>query len=166
MKTVFLGEGRAAGNGSIVMGANAHSPPDERLNVYDNGYFGSTKTGQHIDAWLEIWDYAGGCSFRGFVGGNGEEKSLFAFFDEGVVGRDLKQGQVIHSLLMALLELADEVFACSQVVICLDRSLPKLDSKAFMKSLRWVGFELITLDHWARAMDVTSENWLLLGMEV
>lgn len=67
---------------------------------------------------------------------------------------------------MALLELADEVFACSQVIICLDRSLPELDSKAFMKNLRWVGFELMPLDNWAKAMDVTSDKWLLLGMEV
>jgi hypothetical protein len=93
MKTVFLGEEGSAGNGSIVMGANAHSPPNESVDVYDNNYFGNIKrTGQAMDAWLEIWDYAGGCSFRGFVGGNGDEKCLFAFFDSAVIGRDLKQG--------------------------------------------------------------------------
>ncbi|KAL3424579.1 ornithine decarboxylase antizyme [Phlyctema vagabunda] len=159
MKTVFLGEGRAASNGSIVMGANAHSPPDERLNAYKKGYFGTSRTGQHVDAWVEVWDYASGCSFRGFVGGN-NEKTLFTFFDSSVVGQDLKQG------LMALIELSEAVFACSQVVICLDRSIPEVDSKAFMKSLRWVGFELITMDMWATATDTTSDKWLLLGMEV
>jgi hypothetical protein len=67
---------------------------------------------------------------------------------------------------MALIELAETVFALSQVVICVDRSVPEGDSKAFMKSLRWVGFELVTLDMWAKALDVTSKKWLLLGMEI
>lgn len=91
MKTVFLGDEGRVFNGSNVMGANAHSPPDGSVNVYNN-YFGNVKNGQVIDAWLEIWDYSGGCSFRGFVGGNGDQKSLFAFFDSAVIERDLKQG--------------------------------------------------------------------------
>jgi hypothetical protein len=91
MKTIFLGEeGNVGINGSIVMGANAYSPPDNRVNTHDS-YFTGKKT-QPVDAWIEIWDYAGGSSFRGFVGGDGEKKSLFAFFDSAVVGRDLKQG--------------------------------------------------------------------------
>lgn len=125
----------------------------------DINYF-NVKDGQGVDAWLEIWDYAGGCSFRAFVGGKGEQKSLFAFFDSSVIGRDLKQG------LMALIELAETVFAVSQVVICLDRSVPDTDITAFMKSLRWVGFALTTLDIWANNTDVTSDKWLLLGMEI
>lgn len=115
---------------------------------------------QGVSAWLEIWDYRGGCSFRGFVGGKGEGKSLFAFFDSSIIGRDLKQG------FMALIELAESVFAVSQVVICLDRSVGDEDRKAFMKSLRWVGFELITLDLWANDLDVTSDRWIFLGMEI
>jgi hypothetical protein len=92
MKTVFLGEeGRAGNNSFIAMGANTHSPPDERLGAYTN-YFDDANSGQGIDAWLEIWDYQGGCSFRGFVGGKGVGKSLFAFFDSSIIGRDLKQG--------------------------------------------------------------------------
>lgn len=67
---------------------------------------------------------------------------------------------------MALIELADQVFAVSQVVICLDRTVPEAEGKAFMKSLRWVGFDLITLENWTREVEVTSEKWLLLGMEV
>ena len=67
---------------------------------------------------------------------------------------------------MALIELAETVFAVSQVVICLDRSVPEDDRKAFMKSLRWVGFEMTTLDIWADALDVTSDKWLFLGMEI
>lgn len=79
--------------GSIGMGANGHSPPEEGMDV-SKSYFGHGTSRHSIDAWLEIWDYRGGCSFRGFVGGNGETKSLFAFFDSAVVGRDLKQGYV------------------------------------------------------------------------
>ncbi|CZT41324.1 related to ornithine decarboxylase antizyme [Rhynchosporium secalis] len=159
MKVVFLGDaGKTTNNGSIAIGANAHSPPDESVNVY-NDYF-VKRPSQALDAWVEIWDYAGGCSFRAFVGGDGDKKSLFAFFDSAVVGRDLKQG------LMALIELADTVFAVNQVVICLDRNVPDADRKVFLKSLRWVGFELISLDMWANDLDVTSEKWLYLGMEV
>lgn len=91
MKTVFLGEeGKRGSNGSIVMGANAYSPPDESVDTYNSCV--PKVQASVIDAWLEIWDYAGGCSFRGFVGGKGDLKSLFAFFDSAVVGRDLKQG--------------------------------------------------------------------------
>lgn len=70
-----------------------------------------------------------------------------------------------HSLV-ALIELAESVFAVTQVVICLDRSISEVDRKLFMKNLRWVGFEPITFDMWANAMDVTSDNWLFLGMEI
>jgi hypothetical protein len=91
LKTVFLGDEGRSFNGSNVMGANAHSLPDESVDVYNN-YFGKVKTGQGIDAWLEIWDYSGACSFRGFVGGSRDQKSLFAFFDLTVIERDLKQG--------------------------------------------------------------------------
>lgn len=91
MNLVFLGEEGRTGQDSIVMGANADSPPDGSVSSYDS-YFPPGKLRNPIDAWLEIWDYRGGCSFRGFVGGNGDQKSLFAFFDSAVVGRDLKQG--------------------------------------------------------------------------
>jgi hypothetical protein len=163
MKTVFLGEeGTRGSNGSIVMGANAYSPPDESVDTY-NSYFPKGQKRQQqqsVDAWLEVWDYAGGCSFRGFVGGNGDDKSLFAFFDPAVVGRDLKQG------LMALIELAESVFAVSQVIICIDRTIPATEVQPFMKSLRWVGFEMTTLDLWAQKRGVTSDKWLFMGMEI
>lgn len=67
---------------------------------------------------------------------------------------------------MALIELAETVFAVGQVVVCVDRSVEESDRKTFLKSLRWVGFEPVTLDLWASSMDVTSEKWLLLGMEI
>jgi hypothetical protein len=67
---------------------------------------------------------------------------------------------------MALIELAESVFAVSQVIICLDRSIPEGDRKPFLKSLRWVGFELTNFDMWANGVDVTSSKWLALGMEI
>ncbi|CAG8980957.1 hypothetical protein HYALB_00003816 [Hymenoscyphus albidus] len=163
MKDVFFGEGgSSSSNGSFGMNTynmnNLQStPPSEDQN---HGYFTGHGQGQDIDAWIEVWDYAGGCSFRVFVGGNGENKSLFAFFDSAVIGRDLKQG------LMALIELAETVFAVSQVVVCVDRSVQEVNRKAFLKSLRWVGFEAVTLDLWAGRLDITSDKWLFLGMEV
>ncbi|KAF7889547.1 uncharacterized protein EAF02_001962 [Botrytis sinoallii] len=159
MKTIFLGEEESASSDSNVMGADTYSSLDDDVDTHDN-YFGVVKSGHAIDAWVEIWDYTGGCSFRGFVGGNGDEKTLFAFFDNSVIGRDLKQG------LMALIELADEVFAVSKVVINVDRSIPEGDRSTFLKSLRWVGFELTTLDMWSHQLDTTSERWLLMGLEV
>jgi hypothetical protein len=67
---------------------------------------------------------------------------------------------------MALIELADTVFECLQVVICLDRDTDPEDSATLMKSLRWVGFELVTLDMWASHQLVTSDRWVFLGMEL
>jgi len=158
LKAAFFGEeGRAASRVSIAMGTNRTLSPPEEIDY--SPYIGNRRT-QPIDAWIEVWDYAGGCSFRGFVGGEGDKKSLFAFFDSSVIDRDLKQG------LMALIELAETVFAVSQVVICLDRSVPESERKAFMKSLRWVGFELITFDLWTGKLDSTSNDWLFMGMEI
>lgn len=68
---------------------------------------------------------------------------------------------------MALIELAETVFAVSQVIICVDRATTsESDHKVFLKSLRWVGFELTTLDMWANDRDVTSDKWLFMGMEI
>ncbi len=103
MATVFHGERNAAAHGSGLTGvyynngsAQLHTPPDDysfpdktRAVVASGG--GELVVGADVTAWLEIWDYAGGASFRGFVAENGADKSLFAFFDAGIIGRDLKQ---------------------------------------------------------------------------
>lgn len=91
MKTVFLGERDAIGNGSVGSRANAYSPPDKSVDAHH--YF-SNQTSIQVNSWIEVWDYAGGCSCRGFVAGTGEEISLFVFFDSTVVGQYLKQGLV------------------------------------------------------------------------
>ncbi|KAK2068891.1 hypothetical protein P8C59_003507 [Phyllachora maydis] len=96
-----------------------------------------------VASWLEIWDYAGGASFRAFVTKEaieeGTEKTLFVFFDASALGRDLKHA------LVALIELAEGPLEC-----------------AYM----WAGFSLVTLDFWTGGLDVTSSRWLLMGMEM
>ncbi|KAI1004405.1 hypothetical protein K3495_g3809 [Podosphaera aphanis] len=153
MKVTFLGaEGRLSKHGSYVMSVgtrvkNAHKP-------YQEGF----KTS--IDVYLVIWDYLSGCRFRGFVGGQGTKKSLFIFFEPSVLVNDLKQG------LIALIELAESVFDLSKVVICLERSAPEKDCLAFVRNLRWVGFEPITLELWSNSTHILSDRWLFLGMQI
>ncbi|KAJ4158639.1 uncharacterized protein LMH87_009155 [Akanthomyces muscarius] len=133
---------------------------DDSSNQSNNN---NGKAGFEVDAWMEVWDYVGGASFRAFLASNdGEgEKSLFVFFDlEGVMGRDLKKA------LMALIELADGPLGCGNIVTCMDRRMPVDEAVELTKSLQWVGFEMTTLDHWANDVDVTSDQWLFMGMEL
>lgn len=67
---------------------------------------------------------------------------------------------------MALIELADGPLDCSHIVTCIDRRLPAREAHELTKSLQWVGFEMVTLDHWANELDVTSKSWLFMGMEL
>lgn len=141
---------------------------------------------------IEVWDYVGGTSFRGFIAEKnlptgGVEKTLFLFF-EHVAGTQLKHG------LMALIELASECFMCERLVMCLERNAEGL--RSLVRDLGWVGFELITLAHWVQQHeldmprptgpsfrtgsfssvsstssvysedDITSEKWLFMGMEL
>ncbi len=52
------------------------------------------------------------------------------------------------------------------MAICIDRSTPKSDMKSLTKGLQWAGFSLTTLDFWAGAADVTSDRWIVMGMEL
>jgi hypothetical protein len=67
---------------------------------------------------------------------------------------------------MALIELSASPLQCSQVVICLTQATEPEERQSLMKSLRWVGFELITLDMWAKQRTATSNKWFFLGMEI
>jgi hypothetical protein len=102
MKAVFHGERNSGLIGSGLMGANLLTPPPDDDPFSTSGYTDdaynqsdrmvtAARGGFTASAWLEIWDFAGGASFRAFVADNGTEKSLFVFFDTNVVGRDLKQ---------------------------------------------------------------------------
>lgn len=80
-------------NGSSLSGAYLQTPPpdDSILDAFQQ-HADIKARGFEVDAWMEVWDYAGGASFRAFVASDGKEKSLFVFFDiEGVLGRDLKR---------------------------------------------------------------------------
>lgn len=71
-----------------------------------------------------------------------------------------------HHRFMAMIELADAPLRCSQIYICLDRSLSDQGLREVAKSMRWVGFELATLEGWAEDPDETSDKWLFMSMEV
>jgi len=108
MAAAFYGDKNVARSGSVRMDSVNHiyynangqlntppdddhlfqDTPDERVPKSNGGRGGD---GASIHSWLEVWDYVGGASFRGFVAENNGEKSLFAFFDPGVLGRDLKK---------------------------------------------------------------------------
>lgn len=114
-----------------------------------------------VAAWLEIWDYAGGNSFRAFVAEDADRvKTLFVFFDANVIGRDLKQA------LVALIELAEGPLACGHMVVAVDRGIAEEERKPLLTGLQWAGFSLTTLDFWTGGVDVTSDRWLFMGMEV
>ncbi|KAI0972319.1 ornithine decarboxylase antizyme-domain-containing protein [Xylaria arbuscula] len=162
MTAVFRGERNSVGSGSCLTGVHGVlTPPDDYPPTPPSSLPRSgLGSSIHMKGWMEFWDYVGGASFRAFVAEKGDEKSLFAFFDNGLVGQDLKQA------LIALIELADGPLGCSNVVICMDRQMSEDHAKSLMRSLQWVGFELTTLDHWADDLDVVSDRWLFLGMEI
>jgi hypothetical protein len=137
---------------------------------------------------IEMWDYVGGTRFRGFVAEKDGEKALFVFFDQTVIGRDLKAGYVSLSLptplqrrqskltttspnsLMALLELCDvPYFSCARLVVCVDRHAGAAARDSIAKDLGWIGFGLTTLDDFVPDDDmhaeVTSQKWLFMEME-
>lgn len=114
-----------------------------------------------VSEWIEIWDYAGGVRFRGFVAERNSMRALFIFFDRSVIGKDLKQG------LMSLLELAaGDDFACDRLTVCVDREADTEEIKDLTRDLGWVGFELATLDEWSGSPACISDRWLFLEMEV
>ncbi|KAK0721056.1 ornithine decarboxylase antizyme-domain-containing protein [Lasiosphaeris hirsuta] len=159
---------RARGPASASGAANGSLPPTppDDYPIGDSAWMASRGIGHPgmggVNAWLEIWDYAGASSFRAFVAEDplGEDKSLFVFFDAHVLGRDLKQA------LVALIELADGPLDCGHMVICIDRSIPGDDSLALTRGLQWAGFSLTTLDFWSSGYDVVSNRWLFMGMEL
>ncbi|KXL42054.1 hypothetical protein M433DRAFT_154178 [Acidomyces richmondensis BFW] len=53
------------------------------------------KTGGLVREYMEMWDYAGGARFRGFVAEKEDERAMFVFFDNEVLGKDLKLGFVL-----------------------------------------------------------------------
>ncbi len=67
---------------------------------------------------------------------------------------------------MALLELAsDEEIDCEHLVVCVDRQAGHEEMTDVARDLKWVGFELLTLDAWSGAKNSISDRWLFLGMD-
>ncbi|KAK4104404.1 hypothetical protein N658DRAFT_492513, partial [Parathielavia hyrcaniae] len=190
LRAMFLGERNAAMHGSGLasvyhdnyshnisnsrndgharaMGQHGQLTPPDDYPIADatrmgncRGFGVSGRGGIH--GWLEIWDYAGASSFRGFVAEDARQgtKSLFVFFDAHSITRDLKQA------LVALIELAEGPFVCSHMVICVERSIAEEEIHGLTKGLQWAGFSLTTLDFWTERFDVLSNRWLFMGMEV
>lgn len=98
MKRIFLGGGNNSRSvsdsnsmGSIFYNGNNNN----NNNASDHGLYSGGKSEMQF---IEVWDYMGGASFRGFVAekvGRGRvEKTLFLFF-ENVEGTQLKHGYVL-----------------------------------------------------------------------
>ncbi|KEZ38662.1 Ornithine decarboxylase antizyme [Scedosporium apiospermum] len=166
MRAVFCGERNSVDNGSGLMDVDSlATPPDNRFSLLhdDRARRPTAFSGGgavSISAWAEVYDYVGGTSYRAFVADHNNEKTLFAFLDSSLVDMELKQG------LMALIELAESALGCERIVICIDRDISRSQAQGLLKSFRWVGFDLVTLDFLANDLDVTSEKWLFMGMEV
>ncbi|KAK4151137.1 ornithine decarboxylase antizyme-domain-containing protein [Chaetomidium leptoderma] len=189
LRAMFLGERNAAMHGSGLasaynnnynnnnnitindgrvqaMGHHGQLTPPDDFPITDETRMGRRGLGvgarDGVLGWLEIWDYAGGSSFRAFVAEDAsrETKSLFVFFDAHSIARDLKQA------LVALIELAEGPLACSHMVICIERSIPDEETKGLTKGLQWAGFSLTTLDFWSAGFDLLSNRWVFMGMEV
>jgi hypothetical protein len=86
---------RDAGNGAVeipqrqqhtILKHDLPTPspsPDERRYLHP---------GSLVKDYVEVWDYAGGALFRGFVAEKDGERALFVFFDKEVLDKDLKPG--------------------------------------------------------------------------
>jgi len=113
-----------------------------------------------ITDYIEMWDYVGGISFRGFIAEKEDQRVMFVFFDESAIKGDVKAG------LMALLELCEvDYFSCDRLVLCIDRQVDQAARNNLTKDLGWIGFGLTTLDEFSGGEELTSEKWLFMDME-
>lgn len=94
LKAVFLGEGNLAFEDSLVMDMQHDSRTEHIDGAYGLGHTARMKHGSTVGSWLEMWDYAGGALFRGFIANQRDHTSqtMFVFFDRNILGRDLKPG--------------------------------------------------------------------------
>jgi hypothetical protein len=147
-----------------AMGHHGQLTPPDDYPISDETMMGRYAAQSHgaVSDWLEIWDYVGGSSFRAFVAEDPSRgtKSLFVFFDEHAMSRELKKA------LVGIIELAEGPLACSHLVICIERSIPEEETKNLTKGLQWAGFSVTTLDFWSKGLDVLSNRWFFMGMEI
>jgi hypothetical protein len=118
LKAIFLGEGTLALQGSLEMDAQnmrlgSHGNLTPLSNDIGGGYLldhgdghvglsSSTSSAETLAAtnglvrsYWEMWDYQGGCRFRGFVAEGEHQTGMFIFFDEKAFGHGLKAGYVL-----------------------------------------------------------------------
>lgn len=80
-----------------AMGQHGQLTPPDDFPIADETAMGRRGFGAGVRGsvlgWLEIWDYAGGSSFRAFVAEDASRgtKSLFVFFDTHSITRELKK---------------------------------------------------------------------------
>jgi hypothetical protein len=74
------------------MGTAKDSIVDSRNTITTAPAVPSSEKNGILADWLEMYDYAGGARFRGYVADGHEGRSMFVFFDDGVLGHDLKPG--------------------------------------------------------------------------
>lgn len=189
LRTVFLGEGNLVRQDSLVTGVhnNIHHHHNDGYSSHVSDYgvdvpryaadrlrglppspemddgigFDLEEKRGLVTEWIETWDYVGGNRFRGFVAEKDGERTMFVFFDQLVIGGDLKAG------LMSLLELCDvDYMSCSRFVACLDRHADARATEALTKDLGWIGFQLTTLNDFTDGNEITSDQWLLMDIEV
>lgn len=103
MKRIFLGGGNNPKSVSDSMGSIFYKGNNNNNNNARN--HGLYSGGKGEMQFIEVWDYMGGASFRGFVAekvGRGRvEKTLFLFF-ENVEGTQLKHGYALFCFVFVL----------------------------------------------------------------
>lgn len=100
LEAIFLGEGGLASHDLLVIGAVKDSIMDSHnttknapaVRLVNPAGLPSSEKHAILTDWLEMYDYAGGTRFRGYVAEGAECRSMFVFFDDGVLGNDLKPG--------------------------------------------------------------------------
>jgi hypothetical protein len=79
---------------SMMMGGPTLSSESSGLSSSQSSLDSFTEGHGLVTDWLEVYDYVGGARFRGFIAKHDGERNLFVFFDQGVLGNDLKPGYV------------------------------------------------------------------------
>lgn len=80
LRAIFIGEMKFAQQESPGMDAYQSRP----------NWTGREK--RPIRNWVEVWDYVGDAIYRGFLTDMNDERTLFLFFRDSVLGHNLKAG--------------------------------------------------------------------------
>ncbi len=106
LASVYNNDIRSDGPAAAAMGQHGQLTPPDDFPIADETTMGRRGIGAGVRGgvlgWLEIWDYDGGSSFRGFVAEDASRgtKSLFVFFDAHSISRDLKKAYVPSHLTL------------------------------------------------------------------